>query len=297
MSESRVLSSLVKRIKNKDEDPLSHLVDEYLITRDNSPNRLKKYTINVPYIMRPPGRIGASTVAGCLRQAAFTFLGVRRKKKINPDREMMFDDGHWRHHRWQAMFLDMQEVLGEDRFKVLSIEESVKFPEIYTVGHLDARVEIEDFGETVIDIKGANQWAFSYVIMNNRPDPTHAKQLNTYIKGKDIPIGFILYDSKNDQRTRICAVENDKAIWAEIEGWCIEVIDYLESLRLPPKHPDCNRGKFLYENCPFAYICFAGKSDKAIHRYMYRDFPGVKKLWKIGNKMEREARRAAKEEL
>lgn len=271
MGEASILNKLVKHMQEKTDNPFLSLVDEYLLKRGKSENRLREYRIPMEARNRPAGRIGASSVGGCKRQGLFTFLGVKGRNKFDPDTELRFEDGNWRHHKWQAIFLDMEQVLGRDKFRVLGIEQKIEIPKLKVVGHLDAALEIGDWGRVVIDMKGINEWGFTWVTHNHEPKIEHVLQLHPYMKGRGIKRGMILYDNKNNQLTRVITIDFDTVTWLRVEGWCKEVLRYLKERELPPMHPECDHGTFLWNKCPFAHICFSGKSNAAIKRHAYKN--------------------------
>lgn len=264
----KILNSLIKNLKNQD-NPLPALVDEYLFKRDKSPNRLREYNIDMVPRHRPPGRIGASSVGGCQRLAIYKFLGVPGKYRLDPQLELKFEDGNWRHHKWQAMFEDMQLVLGEDRFKVLGVEERIEIPELKIVGHLDNRLHMEDFGEVIVDIKGINDRGFLWLIQNAKPKEQHVSQILTYGKAKGLDKGIIIYDNKNDQSTKMWIVDNNEMAWVNVQAWVKDVLEYLEGKKLPKKHPDCKQGVYLWSKCPWSHICFGDHDEEKAERYVY----------------------------
>lgn len=283
-SDTALLAALVKNVKKSGNDPLTPLIDRYLMEREKSQFRVREVTIPITNRARPGGRLSPSSICGCERQAAFKFLGVKAQKKINPDTELVFEDGNWRHHKWQAMFRDMEVVLGSDVFQVLGIEEAVVYEDLFIAGHLDARVLINQTLEAVIDFKGINDYGFGKITREQKADEKHVKQTLTYGKAIDVRDGFVMYDDKNDQRTKLFPVTYTRKQWAEIEQWCLRVISEIESKQLPPKHPDCKQGRFLYGKCPFAWLCFGGHDPEKVRRYAYKKFEGVEEAWERGHR-------------
>lgn len=277
-TDNAVLANLVRHMAKKDTDPLTPLIDSYLIKRRRSKTRLKSYKVPIPEKPRPPGRLSPSTICGCERQAAFKFLGVKARKRIDPELELRFDDGNWRHHRWEATFKDMEAVLGKKKFEVLSIEARVMVPELYVAGALDAKVLIHR-KPWVIDIKGINRRGFEYVYQRQAPIEDHPKQLCCYCVAEDVPRGMLLYDNKDDNRTMVFAIEHNPVIWNEVQEWCQRVVRKLERKKLPPKHPACDRGTFHFDRCPFAWVCFGDKDPEAIRSLVYRHFEGIDVMW------------------
>lgn len=288
--DSKILDRIVKSIASEEEDPFTPLLDEYLIKR-NLPKyqdrRLKEITLDLRERPRPIGRLSPSSICGCERQAAFKFLGTEGKRRVDPDQELLFIDGHWRHHKWQTLFYDMEAVLGRKRFRVVHIEAPMVVEDLCIAGNLDIEVEVKVDGKWisyVIDFKGANTFAFDRTYREQAPDATYVKQLITYLAGRGKKRGILLYDSKNTNKTACYVVTMNDQQWGEIQAWCRRVLDQVKAKELPPIHPDCNNGTFLYNRCQYRSLCFGKTPPGQLTREVYVDFPGVKKLWKRGLK-------------
>lgn len=290
-ADRKVITKLVKGMKREDQDPLRPLVDLYLMRRDRveSERRIRAYMIDLVARPRPPGRLSPSSMGGCQRLAAFKFVGVRGRRRVDPDSELIFDDGNWRHHKWQATFKDMELVLGRDKFRVLGIEEVVEIPELYISGSLDVVVAIYRNGhweKWVIDIKGINDAGFTYVHNNRAPKEEHVRQLTTYEKARKVVRGLLWYENKNNQLTMGHVVRLDGEVWAEVEDWTSEVLDHLQAKRVPPMHPDCQAGTYLWERCPYKPLCYGNATPVQIRRKAYKDFESVETQWAIGKGLE-----------
>jgi hypothetical protein len=285
-NDAAILSRLVKNLKRRDSDPLTPLIDEYLLKRSGAARRLERYEIPLVERARPGGRLSPSSLCGCERQAALRFLGVRGRRRLDPDTQLIFDDGNWRHHRWQSMFLDMEQVLGIERFQVLSIEEQVRIPGVYISGSLDITVLID--GDTwVIDFKGINDYGFTRVTSMDEPIEEHVQQLTAYMRAKMCRRGMLIYDNKNNQQYRIYTVPFNRDVWNKVRSWCRRVLRDIENQRLPAKHPECHAGNFLYERCGYAQLCYGQKDTEEIRRLAYKDFDGIDAAWQAGLEAER----------
>lgn len=282
--DGKILSRLIRNMHKRGEDPLTPLIDRYYMERDASPNRLREYRIDMTERPRPPGRFSPSNMGGCMRQAAFKFVGMPGRVKKDPMKEIIFDQGHWQHHKWQSRFLDMQEVLGPDTFKVISTEASVMVPEIYVAGSSDnvLRMVLESNKKrkAVLDIKSINDNGYTWVTRNDEPHETHVKQITTYGKGHGLKWGILLYDNKNNQEFKVFMINFEDSVWVEVSEWAEEVINFLETERVPPMHPECMAGNFLWNKCPYASWCYGTATPVKIRRKMYRDFPGVQEAWR-----------------
>lgn len=285
----RVLADLVKHLKNSEEDVLTPLIDEYLIKRNLPKYRKKRLTeikLDLRDRPRPGGRLSPSSICGCKRQAALKFLGTEGQRKINPEQELIFDDGHWRHHKWGVIFLDMERVLGRDRFRVVRIERPIVIDGLMVAGHLDVEIKIKvgkKWRRYIVDFKGANNYMFEKSYREHAPDPTYIRQLMTYMKARKCKRGILLYDSKDKNKFYAFHIAWDEKLWAEVQLWCEDIIEHLEEEKLPPMHEDCDKGKFMYGKCPFKGICFGPDSDRQIRRKVYENFPGVEELWALGH--------------
>lgn len=281
----RILANLVKHMKLEEADPLTPMIDAYLIKRKTSSRRLQEVTLPIPEKSRPGGRLSPSSIAGCQRQSMFKFLGVEAVNRIDPDTELIFEDGNWRHHKWQAMFADMQQVLGSKKFRLCSIEKPVSIPNLYIAGRYDALIKIRG-KRYVVDFKGINDFGFSYVYREHKPKEEHVKQVLTYCVARGVRRGLLLYDNKNNQQFKVYQVSWDDEIWADVERWCERVLMHLERKTLPGRHHNCSAGTFLFEKCPFAPICYGAMKDEPerMRRMAFRDFKGIDAAWAEGMK-------------
>lgn len=284
--DERVLASLIKHMKRVEDDPITPLIDRYYMERGRSKDRLREYVIDMADRPRPHGRLSPSKICACERQAAFSFTGLAGRTKVDPEQQGVFDDGNWRHHRWQATFRDMEHVLGKDTFKVLSIEEQSQYPNLFVSGHTDAVVVFNKL-KWVVDFKGINSWGFERVYRDHEPHPAHVLQLIAYMRARRIRRGILLYEHKDKNLTKGFVIRFSYQKWYEVEDWCARVIDKMERRRLPMMSLDCQAGTLLFEKCPWAHICYGKHDDEEIRRRMYKNFPGCHEAWVEGNEIER----------
>lgn len=275
-----ILGNLAKRMARQEVDPLSPLIDRYFIIR-NKPGTARLRSVRLPLVERPRpgGRLSPSQLLGCERAQVFKFTGFKGIKRTDPHSESIFDDGNWRHHRWQAIFKDMQAVLGRDHFKVLSIEEDIEIPDLFVAGSLDATIWIKGYGRLVVDYKGINDRGFTQILSLDKPVEKHVKQLMTYLKARGIKRGLLFYENKNDQRWVCFMVSWDEAIWSEIEDWSMRVLSAMENEKLPPRDLECQRGTYMEERCPYAGTCYGEKEHEEIRSKVYLRFTSIEEEW------------------
>ena len=282
-SDRSILANMVKHIQDAD-DPLTHLVERYLMERDlpkYKRKRLKEITLPLISRGRPGGRLSPSSICGCERQAALKFVGAEGKIRRNPDSEAIFDDGNWRHHKWQARFADMAKMYPK-KFRLISIEDPAVVSRYKIAGNLDAHIAIFRKGEWVeyiVDFKGANTFAWDYVFKNQKPKHEHVRQLLAYMKAKGVRRGLLVYEEKNTNSPQVFLVKMSKKDWAEVAEWCDRVLTQMKRKQLPPMHPDCDHGRYLYGRCQFKDLCWGSKPPAEVERMAYEGFPGVNALW------------------
>lgn len=284
--DGKLLANLLKRKKAGMSDPITGLIFEYMLKRDDSPNRYWKlpFTDMEPR-PRPPGRLSPSMAGGCQRQAAFKFVGAPGNRKIDAQLQMIFDDGNIRHIKWGWMFLDMQEVLGKDRFEVLALEMGVSIPELYMSGSLDCIALINGV-KWVVDFKGANTFAFNGVALKDQPKEGHPEQLVSYMRAAKIRRGLLLYENKNNSEIKAHVVILNKETWNPTRFWFSSVVESVREEKLPARHEACTKGSTMASQCAFKKLCYGyaeTHGEEKLERRAYRDFPGIDTQWELGN--------------
>lgn len=277
---------------NREEDPLTPLVDEYMLKRDKPEFRkLRIGEVKVDLLprVRPPGRLSPSKICGCERQAVFAFLGVKGATRVDPELENVAESGTWLHLKWGFRFQDMERVLGSDRFQCLSLEESISIPSLLVAGSLDTVLYLKirnRMRKVVLDVKTITRRGFDWIYQKREPKEAHVKQLLAYMKAKRIRRGILLYECRDDGRFYCFYVEFGKEEWVEVSEWCKRIISKMEKQELPRMHPECEHGKFLYDTCPWRQLCWGRKTnDDKVERQVYEGFPGVEILWQRGNEL------------
>lgn len=275
---TRSLKSMVKSAKDGS-DPLSPLIDEYFLTR---PGRHKLYvpSPDVDADFRS-GRFSPSSSGDskCIRAAAFQFVATSKKVKRDPEKELIFATGDALHLMWYGIFLDMQKVLGKERFEVVKIEGWVSLPELFFGGRFDILVRIN--GKLyIVDFKSINDAGFTRVMHGRGPNLDNRDQLIRYMRLKKVPLGILMYLNKNDSRWKVFVVEyrDHKDVWIKTVGWVKRAIGYLERQEVPPKHSECERDSSMARQCPFSYLCYAKKSKEDLHKLMYGG-KGYQEFW------------------
>lgn len=194
-----------------------------------------------------------------MRAGVFRFVGVPRRDRRDPERELTFAIGNALHLMWYEIFLHMEKVLGRDEFEVVGIEEYAEFPELMFAGRFDVIVRIR--GRLyIVDFKTIKDSGFTFVM--RRPDPGHVDQLARYLRLRKVRRGLLFYFNKNDSRWKVFPIawKDHKAVWSKTVRWVSTAIGYMRRGEVPPKHRDCERGSSMARDCPFEYICYGQES-------------------------------------
>lgn len=136
-----------------------------------------------------------SGVYACMRAQLLNVFGYKGIHDIDIKRDHIFDDGKWRHLRWQTIFYRMG-ILHD-------AEIPVKVRRWRMVGSADAIVKVN--GELVlVELKGAANHTFNRLVNSRTALESHIWQALCYIlalrlMGVEIAYGVIFYENKDNQ--------------------------------------------------------------------------------------------------
>lgn len=270
------LNTMVRRAKR---DPLSPLIDRYLLERT---------TVPLPHVTPPrprlPGQLSPSDMR-CLRRSAFKFMDAPQKRKRTPEQKIVFAVGDWYHWGWYGIFLHMEQVLGPDVFRVVGIERRARIKRFRMSGHLDVHVEIHGV-PYIIDVKSCNDREFTERMHVRSPKDQHRKQLIRYLRAKKIKHGIIMYHNKNDQRWKVFEVPFDAELWLQTEKWLVKINRQLDAGKVPPRHDDCMPGTFMAKDCPYSHLCYKGSKPvgkSRVRALLYEGKPSAQEMWEANN--------------
>jgi CRISPR/Cas system-associated exonuclease Cas4 (RecB family) len=203
---------------------------------------------------RPRGnRSGAwhpSSLHHCPRAQVFSFLGVPEKVKVNPGLQHVFNDGHWRHVRWQISLL--QSGLAD------AVEIGTRSDAYNLVGHLDA---LKDDAYT-IEIKGIHSMQYQYILAE--PKPEHSDQVEAYFMTTGYDTGVIIYEDKSSNNWHEHVVHPDKHRRRRIVKLLDRLNTHINQQTLPQPLDDCRARKGpIYRDCPYAYLCLRSSFGSA----------------------------------
>lgn len=140
-------------------------LEEWLLTHD--PHAYSQATVDrIAELLATPqrnrvGTFSPSSLGTCPRRQVLAFLGAPSHGAISNGLKMIFDDGAWRHLRWQALLLEAGIV--DD------VEVGLPWPKMNGMGSIDAAGHIPDTHPHVrwrgqefgVELKGMNQYVFN----------------------------------------------------------------------------------------------------------------------------------------
>lgn len=204
-------------------------------------------------LLAPGGtRAGAfhpSQLYQCERRQVFDYYDVPRLKEYNPQLQNIFNDGTWRHARWQIMLLQAG-VLS-------SVEVGVAMEEYRLTGSMDG---VSDFGEDVwmFELKGTSQFS---TVKNHGALPAHIKQVHGYLLASGLDQAVVVYEDKSTQNWLEVEVHRDESTIDEIVGILASLNVAIEHDELPEVLDECKvRKGSTFTKCPYSHVCLSAVS-------------------------------------
>lgn len=239
------------------------LIDSWLMDRPDDwqlihPKVLKLYeTQNQGW--NSTGRFSASASGGCLRKGVLRYTGTPapERKLQTPRSGRIADDGHYRHLRFHSYLLHM----SDDRrvpLRSIKFESSTGITKWNVRGSLDHRIQIRIAGswiDYIVDFKGANQWQ-SQKIASDGANAGNTSQLVIYCWSEKVDLGILLYEDKNTQELHEFTIQITSERIAQERNKLRTMNKHVRDGTLPPRPPECFKGKFRGYACEFARLCY-----------------------------------------
>ncbi|NBO55618.1 MAG: hypothetical protein EBU84_13750 [Actinobacteria bacterium] len=200
-------------------------------------------------ILRPTiakSRAGAfhpSQLYQCPRAQVFGYHDAPSLRSYDPQLQNLFNDGHFRHLRWQIMLLE-SGVLTD-------IEVGIHVPQIRLEGSIDG---VNANEEWMFELKGTSQFRS---VQNNGAMPAHIKQVHAYLLASGLKEAVIVYEDKSSQQWAEILIEKNPKVISEIKKILDGLNDAIDNKYLPERLEECENQKgATYESCPYAKVCF-----------------------------------------
>ena len=178
----------------------------------------------------------------CQRRQVFDYYGVEGLRAYNPTLQNIFNDGTWRHMRWQIMLLNAGIISR--------VEVRVDVPEVRLTGSMDG---INDTEGWMFELKGTSQFSS---VKKNGVMPAHVKQVMAYLMAAELDKAVVVYEDKLSQNWAEFEVHRDEATVKEIAAILEVLNEAVDHDQLPEMLDDCKvaTGK-TYDQCPYSHIC------------------------------------------
>lgn len=193
---------------------------------------------------------GAGT---CLRRQELAFLGVEVPGVIDAQLQNIFNDGKWRHLRWQAMLLEAG---------LLTEVEYVSWWKKYlSRGTLDGVGEVhgdhprvawrgEGYG---FELKGVGNWNAFKEAKEIGPKDAHLDQIHRYFLSTGFKLFVVMYEHKMTQEWYEWVIEADPARLRAQEVELQTLNNDVKRKQLQPMLPACRARKGPeWDACQFA---------------------------------------------
>jgi hypothetical protein len=196
-----------------------------------------------------------SSAGACLRAQEFGYLGIAPAVEQLPDVDLIciFNDGKWRHLRWQANLL-AANILTE-------IEVSQSWIPKRSEGSMDGIGVVPDnhpnldwrgleFG---FELKGVNGFQFAKLVKKELPKDEHLYQVDRYFLTSGVDLFVVLYECKLTQRTHEWVLTRDDIRIKESLEELEDLNHAVDTQTLHPQLRTCaaRMGPF-WDGCPYA---------------------------------------------
>ena len=218
-------------------------------------------------ILKAPQRdrsasFSSSASGTCPRAQMFGFKGIPTGVSHGTQLINIFNDGRWRHLRWQAMLLQAG-ILSD-------IEVFLDWPAKLSKGSMDGTGIVPDDHDNEqwrgleygFELKGMNTWGFQNAVKYDRVKEEHLSQIDGYFLSGGLDLFVVIYEDKNTQEWHEWVVEPDPARLSVRQAELDALNEYARRKELPPMLPGCKTGKGAeWKRCDYA-----GKNGVCVSR-------------------------------
>lgn len=186
------------------------------------------------------GRFGASSRGTCKRRQVFGFLGMPVARLMDPVLQNIFNDGKFRHIRWQLQMLQAGVASRvEHRFKMTRYRLKVS---------LDASQRSEGY---FIEVKGMRSYAQTMTTV----DEKHNLQIHTCMLASGFDTAVYIAEEKGTNDWREVVIKRDEDVIAKVKKELRALNLAVDNKELPPVKNECRKKLGEYKSCPYAALC------------------------------------------
>jgi hypothetical protein len=189
-------------------------------------------------------RFGASSRGTCMRSQMFQYLGVPGLATVNASQQNLFNDGTWRHVRWQAMGL------------LAGVFTHVEVPVTMPLYNLKVSIDAVNVDEGwLFELKGHSAYTKTLEGISER----HMKQIHTMMLATGYDICVYVVEDKRSQEWREVVVRKDPEVMREVKQELRELSQCLTDKKMPVIQPECMQKTGDYKKCPWRETCLTLK--------------------------------------
>lgn len=241
------LSSTLKRIKANKDKIMTPIIDKWLVDHPEGIVVPPELMYIVEYLLSAPNadrsaRFGASGRGRCLRRQVFDFMGMPGLRVHDPVQQNLFNDGTWRHIRWQLMGL----LSGA----LTHVECSHELPQYHLKVSCDGEHVDQGYG---FELKGMS---WMQKLLNEGISDYHMGQVHTYFLATGYDRFVYIAEDKRTQSWMEFVVRQDPIWMKTVKGELNALSDAVEDQQLPPVLKACKASKGDdFHQCPYSTTC------------------------------------------
>lgn len=209
----------------------------------NDETALKIMSILKPTIAKSrAGAFHPSQLYQCQRAQVYGYYDAPASRQYDPILQNLFNDGHFRHLRWQIMLLEAG-ILTD-------IEVGIHVPELRLEGSIDGINKNEGW---MFELKGTSQYR---MVQSKGAMPAHIKQVHAYLLASGLDEAVIVYEDKSNQQWQEITIHRDTQTIDEIHEILSELNDSINTGVLPERLEECEtQSGATFNSCPYSAIC------------------------------------------
>jgi hypothetical protein len=189
------------------------------------------------------GRFGASSRGKCERAQVFTYMGMPGGRILDPDTLNLFNDGKWRHLRWQMM--------GMQSGALTHVEYPLKMDKYRLGSSADG---LNAFDTFLFELKGDRNMA-RLLDQSGGVVREHNLQIHTMMLMTGWDVASYVMEDKSTQQFREIVVKRDPAIIREVRTELEILNEHVNQRTLPQVLPACARKEGPYRTCDYGPRC------------------------------------------
>lgn len=196
----------------------------------------------------------ASSAGRCPREQELQFLGMPQSGVVDPQLANIFDDGKWRHLRWQANMLtngllDRAEMPLFWRNK--RSRGTIDGQGTVMDDHPRARWRGLTYG---FELKGVSGFQYPKYVQTDEAKEEHLGQVHRYFLMGDFDLFVVVYEDKSTQAWHEWVIEPDDRLIDEQRAELDDLNHDIDDQELAPMLPECVKRRGLFKSCAFGGI-------------------------------------------